>query len=178
MNQRHPLGLEFFCIYILLRNSWQELSYFSNMEDYSKIVIDKIDHVKCPIWWKVEQILILSRFNHFHFSLDSVENVRELPCRHIFCFNCLETYKREKEAFVCPLCKKEISKRKLLTRDAALESLSIFFRTLGDDVKLHHKTDSMLLQFFLKLVQLSTTIYNYWKNRNITLILFFQLDRF
>ncbi|XP_044752520.1 uncharacterized protein LOC123312253 isoform X2 [Coccinella septempunctata] len=118
-----------------------------NVESFSKNLLDKLEQLKCPI------------------CLDIVDKTRELPCKHVFCSNCLETYKKEKNAIVCPLCKKALSKRKILSRDAALDSLCSFVRALGEDIKVHHKTD---LKTFFSRVPKGPILPNF-TNRNESL---------
>ncbi|KAL3283101.1 hypothetical protein HHI36_006260 [Cryptolaemus montrouzieri] len=97
-------------------------------EAHVKKLFDRIQFVQCPI------------------CLDVIQNIRELPCRHSFCAVCLETYKEGKDVFACPLCKREVPKRKFLIRDSARDSLCVFMKKLCDDFKGHYGAD--IVSFF------------------------------
>ncbi|KAK9888617.1 hypothetical protein WA026_000846 [Henosepilachna vigintioctopunctata] len=92
----------------------------------AKNLLDLLQYLKCPI------------------CLDIIENVRELPCSHVFCNNCIDLCAEGKSEIVCPLCKKDVPKRIYLSRDAGFDNICSFMKHLTKDLKEHNVDDSTL----------------------------------
>ena len=85
----------------------------------------------------------ISYNNACQTCFSETSNLRQLPCQHEFCKDCLKThvdaYDEQQSTFVCPVCKNSVrvpkgaSKEKLM-QSFKTESRSVFYDTEGDSM--------------------------------------------